>query len=325
MKPIKVFTHTDLDGVGSGLIFQSMYGKGNVDVTYCDYHKVDELVSRFFAASKQDDYAMVFITDISVNEDTAEIIDITNYAEEGKVQLLDHHDTAKWLNKYNWAIVDPQHSTMPGHKSSGTSLVIDWYDHEGGYAIPDATREFAEIVRKYDTWEWNTIYNDEFPKQMNDLLYMIGREEFVNHILRMVESNRPFINLSESTITDFWFSDGQKLLIDQKQKEIKKYIEKKDKQMITEQTFYNNKEYIMGLVFAEQHISELGNELCKLHPEIDFVAMVEMGDKKISFRTIREDIHLGEMAKELGGGGHPKAAGAQFTQDKIIDFLGGLF
>jgi nanoRNase/pAp phosphatase (c-di-AMP/oligoRNAs hydrolase) len=79
------------------------------------------------------------------------------------------------------------------------------------------------------------------------------------------------------------------------------------------------------LVFAEQNISELGNELCKMNPDIDFVIMVEMGTKKISLRTVRDDIHLGELAKEIGGGGHPKAAGAQFDEQKIIDFLGDLF
>lgn len=314
MKPVKVFTHTDLDGVGSGLIFQYMYGKDDVDITYCDYHKVDELVQKFFKKVTLDDYSKVFITDISVNEETAEIINNHAYVTLDRVVLLDHHDTAKWLNKYDWALVQSEYGAEADHgKTSGTSLVMDWYDKEDGYGISQSIREFAEVVRKYDTWEWSTIYNDDKPKQYSDLLYMIGREEFVD---------RMFGQIMRDTID---FTEVDKVLLEQKQKEIKKYIEKKDKQMIVKDAPYEGGTWKMGLVFAEQHISELGNELCKMHPEIDFIAMVEMGSKKISFRTVRDDIHLGELAKELGGGGHPKAAGAQFTEEKIINFLGELF
>lgn len=311
LKPVKVFTHTDLDGVGSGLIFQAIYGKGNVDVTYCDYGRIDELIYKFLRTYTTEDFAKVFITDISVNEETAGMINSSGFAGLNRFILLDHHDTAKWLNKYDWALVQPIHSERPFHKSSGTSLIIDWFDNEEGYDIPNAVREFAEMVRKYDTWEWNTIYNDDTPKKYNDLMYMIGRENFVETML---------FQIMAGTIE---FTEVDKVLLAQKQKEIYKYIEKKNKQIIIRENEIDNLKF--GLVFAEQYVSELGNELCKLHPEVDFVIIVDMGAKKISLRTVRDDIHLGELAKELGGGGHPKAAGAEFDEQKIFDFLGDLF
>jgi nanoRNase/pAp phosphatase (c-di-AMP/oligoRNAs hydrolase) len=69
-------------------------------------------------------------------------------------------------------------------------------------------------------------------------------------------------------------------------------------------------------VFADKHFNEIGNRLCHRHPEIDFVAMINMGKCSISYRTIRDDINLGmEIAKKFGGGGHPKAAGSGFPTE----------
>ena len=33
---------------------------------------------------------------------------------------------------------------------------------------------------------------------------------------------------------------------------------------------------VCGFVFADRFVSELGNKLCKMHPEIDFVAMIDI-------------------------------------------------
>ena len=78
-----------------------------------------------------------------------------------------------------------------------------------------------------------------------------------------------------------------------------------------------------GFVFAEKYVSELGNRLCKMHPEIDFIAMIDMGTKTVSYRTVKDDIDLGkDIAQLFGGGGHPKAAGSEFSdnvQFKVIE------
>ena len=71
----------------------------------------------------------------------------------------------------------------------------------------------------------------------------------------------------------------------------------------------------MGVVIADKYHSELGNKLCIMNKDIDFVAIINM-DTSISYRTVRDNVNVGEIAKELGGGGHPKASGSQI--DKII-------
>ena len=83
--------------------------------------------------------------------------------------------------------------------------------------------------------------------------------------------------------------------------------------------------YSVGIVFADRFISELGNQLCELHPEIDFVAIIDIANQKVSYRTIRDDINLGVFAQHYGGGGHPKAAGSQFTEDVLRNTVGKIF
>lgn len=76
-----------------------------------------------------------------------------------------------------------------------------------------------------------------------------------------------------------------------------------------------------GVVFADKYISELGNELCKLNRELDYIAIVNMSTRSVSYRTIKDDVDMDMIAKKYGGGGHPKAAGSKFDVYKLARFL----
>ena len=66
----------------------------------------------------------------------------------------------------------------------------------------------------------------------------------------------------------------------------------------------------------------MGNYLSEIHPELDYIAMVDMSNGTVSYRTVKEDIDLGgEIAHSHGGGGHKKAAGSQFDISVIRDLV----
>lgn len=77
--------------------------------------------------------------------------------------------------------------------------------------------------------------------------------------------------------------------------------------------------------FAEQHHSILGNTICQNNPDIDFVLIINPAIKKVSIRSVKEDIDTGEFAKKYyGGGGHPKASGFELDGslvETVIDLL----
>lgn len=312
---IKQFSHTDLDGVGSAIAMKVLWGNENVDAYYCNYDSINEKIKAFVEdEAKMNEYDYIFITDISVNEEVAALLQKVNESDTGPfVQLLDHHITADWLNKYSWAHVEPNLHGQPGHKSSGTSLVIDFFERQRpGFerSISYGLRNFAEQVRRYDTWEWEDIYQDVFPKELNDYLYMTGKQAFIDLMLETIPTN------SEEKTS--FFDDKARTLLDFKQTEIQKYIEAKNKQL---KKIHWDKDQQAGLIFAEQYVSELGNEICAMNPDITFVIIADIGHSRLSFRTKNKEINLSEIAKKYGGGGHPMAAGAPINPNAIQDFI----
>ncbi|MFS1518602.1 DHH family phosphoesterase [Bacillus sp. SCS-151] len=310
---VKLFTHTDLDGVGCGIVAKYAFGD-NVDIQYCDYDNVDDKINRFLdtlLSEKNYSHSNIFITDISVNDETAQKInEIHKGLYNVDIKLLDHHATAKWLNKYNWAYVnDYEISIYPGEsemKSSGTSIFYDylWNNYELNNQL---LVEFVEKVRRYDTWEWSTRFNDSHAKQLNDLLYIVGRDQFVERF-----GVNPSIN----------FTNSEKTILDVEQYKISEYINGKQGEL----KGFDILEYRAGVVFAEQYHSELGNELAKSNPEFDFIVIINIASNKVSYRGVKENVDLGEdVAKVFGGGGHPRAAGSQFDGEMVDDLIRKVF
>lgn len=317
MNKIKLFTHTDLDGIGCAILAYLAFDEENVDVVYCDYKDVDEKIKEFINELNglHNPQRKIFITDISVNEETAKYLD----KQWHDVTLLDHHATAIRLNDHSWCNV--RVCDKVGVKTSGTMMFYRYLEREGyfdkyRYRIAKNVERFAEVVRDYDTWRWKEKLGDEgfVCKQLNDLFHIYGRDKFVEWALYNI------INMGQVP----YFTEKDRALLEQKQKDIDNYIAIKDKQIIT---ICDNFGYNCGIVFAERYFSDLGNKLSELHPELDYIAMIDMGYGVVSYRTIRDDIDLGEeIAHSFGGGGHRKAAGSTFdARDMSYIVLGNIF
>ena len=72
---IKLFTHTDLDGIGCAILAYLAFRRKNVEVEYCDYSNVNDKVRDFFYNGNWDEYEQVFFTDISISNELALAID----------------------------------------------------------------------------------------------------------------------------------------------------------------------------------------------------------------------------------------------------------
>jgi len=304
---IKLFTHTDFDGIGCAIVAKIYYGEDDVDVAYCDYNNINEKVKEYLLSDKYKINNLVYITDIPVNKETAEYIDSI---EGHNIRLIDHHLTNDFLNKYYWA-----ESTfeIDGEKTCASSLfsyfLTKWTDGIN-ISIAADLEKFTELVRKYDTWLWKEVYNDITPKKWNDLLYLIGRDTFVSNTYDKIRT------------CDLRLLNNELELLKCKQKEIDDYIYQKSK-MIIEKDILG---YKAGVVFAEQYGSELGNTLAEMNPELDFIVIINAA-KAIGYRTIRKDINLGKdvASKFFNGGGHPMAAGSELPENFHNDIIDKLF
>lgn len=301
---IKLFTHTDLDGVRCAVLAKLAF-QDEVEIEYCNYDEINKKVEDYV------DYSWdqkCHITDISISNELANKI-TENMLFGEQFYLFDHHPTALQLNKYRWCKVQVENK-ITHMKTSATEMYYNWLVNEKYLKKHKRLDRFVEIVRDYDTYRWTELSDEGILcKQVNDLFYLYGREKFISWcVLKICCSN------------SFNLDDTDKLLLDIKQKEIDDYVEEKDRQLFTLPMCG----WIVGFVFAEKYFSELGNRLCKMHPEIDFVVMIDM-DGTVSYRTIREDLDLGQIAKQFGGGGHPKAAGSQFSKEILLKTVEHIF
>lgn len=308
MKNVKLFSHTDLDGYGCNILIKGLYNDYHIDKYENDnlnYDNINEKVKDFILNKEYVSFDTVFITDISVNEEVAELIDKLYKYNVINIILLDHHKTALWLNKYDWAIVSETMELENGEieKTSGTELLYNYLCNKFKINLC-SLKDFVTQVKRYDTWLWKDKYNDIIPKQLNNLFYILGSDRFSRLLL-----DCPKVD---------YFIDSNKLLLELEQDKIQRYIEGKNKNIV--QNEING--YKVGIIFAEQYISELGNKLSEMNPEYDLIAII--GSNTVSYRTTREDIDCSKFASIYGGGGHPKASGSKIDdhiKHKIIDTL----
>lgn len=303
MATIRLFSHTDLDGYGCNIVMKALVSQSTVIATNMNYEENNEIVKNYILSGEYKNYRCTFITDISVNEEVAELIDKT---KDLRLVLLDHHPTAEWLNKYDWANVCVNNCF---EKTSGTELLFNFLVSSDG-CVEDwnyfrEIHDFVKQVKRYDTWLWKEKYNDDTPKKLNDLFYILGYDKF-------------YSSLKENNFNVKFLIHDYSYLLENQQKKIDKYIEKKNKEIIG----CPIRDYNVGVVFANQYQSELGNRLSELNPQYDLIAMI--GENTISYRTPKENINCGKFAKLFEGGGHPKAAGSEINEEqknKIIDLL----
>lgn len=300
---IKLFTHTDLDGVSCEILGRIAFGE-DIDVVRCGYGNIDDKVEEFI--NSDEEFDKLFITDISVKKELANALN--NISD--KVILLDHHKTALWLNEYPFALVQVEDESIG--KMCGAYLFYEYLkkNHEE-FNDTLALKLFVKYVRMYDTWEWKEKYDNIIPKRLNDLMYMDGPNEFIDKMIYRLGNN----------LAIFDDTDLMKLQIEQTY--INSYIAQKNETLIVNDSLFP--EHIVGIVFADKYISELGNKLCELHPELDFVVLINMSTLTVSYRTVKNDLDLSDIAKGFGGGGHPKASGSRFDASIVNDMLNNIF
>ncbi|MGG5254136.1 DHH family phosphoesterase [Neobacillus sp. SM06] len=301
----KLFTDIDLDGLGCGIVAKLAFGD-KVDVSYCSYRNLNQRVEEFLE-NREFDQEELYITDLAVNEEVEK--KLAKRFQEGKhVRVIDHHVTALHFNQYKWGLVKPEYSS--GKKTCATSLFYEDLLEHKKINQNKSLEEFIDLVRQYDTWEWDEN-NNVTAKRLNDLFYILSREKLEEEILQRIASN------SES----FSLTDTENFVLDLEERKIDRYIHSKSRQIV--QAFIDP--YYIGIIHAEQYLSELGNELNKLYPHLDMIVLLNMSSKKIGFRTIHDTVDVAAFAKKYGGGGHPKASGCEMTEETFKKFVADVF
>ena len=182
-----LLTHTDLDGVGCGVVFSGARpGQGTVELV--DNGSIDARVREALEGSPA-----ILVTDHGIDAETADRVD-AYIAAGGQFTLLDHHRSSQHLAARPWATVD--------EARSATGLL---FDHLGA---PAAFAEFAGLVEDHDLWR----HADPRSARLATLVGLLGHERF---LARFIADPR------------VEFTEGEVLLLDNEDARREDYLAKK--------------------------------------------------------------------------------------------------
>lgn len=289
MKTLILSHKADIDGL-SPVIFLRLI-RENLDVQLLNANDINPKVTELIKTQAYKEYDEIFVTDLTLDEKTCEMIMNTGVSE--KFHSFDHHAMNLISNNYPFGVAISKDEN--GVNQCATSLFYQYLVklYPEVFDTP-AFRTYTELVRLSDTWDWARENNLDANK-LSDLLSILGREEYIDTYVDFLKNN-----------TEFFFLDKHKYLLEVEEKRIKRYLEETERTMF-HATLCGRP---CGIVFAEQHRSLLGNYLAEKYAYcIDFVVMINL-QQGLSFRCNKDNVNVGEIATVFGGGGHVKASGA---------------
>ena len=237
---------------------------------------------------------------------------------------------------------------------SATLLYYGWLCNEKFLTESSSLALFAYEISQYDTFEFDTHYDDDIhcknPDGYTILLNNIATN-FTDWVYRIY--NRFERRVNGRVVTDMFEFSGSDGFNKYTEKDVPFLIDKDDAMKIScliesrEKRYHTTKSkmvtiskdsivqfndvdnvninaldgYTVGMSLITGDVSYNGNRLCKEIPEMDFVMFVDVVSMAVSMRAKKDTIDLSQIATAFGGGGHPKAAGFPVDLDTLYKFI----
>lgn len=203
-------SHNDLDGVTCTIITKLLFGdKAEIrNVSNMPAAEMNAMYAEIL--EKADEYDQVFITDLSVPPKSAELMDKYNQENRPTFYICDHHKSNIENKRYDMAYIlsdDKSETDLPECGASIYRNVLDvlicesheWFsvfdpdmdfvehiDYIHGSGVGKTLDRFIELVRLWDTYQWEDIENKELgleAKLLNDLYSHTNQEYLYDMIL----------------------------------------------------------------------------------------------------------------------------------------------
>ena len=300
---ILLFSHgSDIDGMGSIIISNVFFDE--VNYKYAEIHNLDELILSEIDNNSIYDYDMVFVTDLTPKNETLDIIEKNNKLKD-KFIVIDHHQT-NYNRASSYSFVNISIRNEIG-MCSATSLFYDYLVNNKYIEDKEIVREYAELTRLEDTWEWKKN-NNNLAHNLAHLFNLLGRDKYVELMINKLKNNK-----------QFKLDPNEEILIDVKIKDIDKHIDSYLK-IMKDITINNHKGVLV--IIDYQYRNDFPEYLRDNGYDYEFAMMACFDHNSISFRSIN-NCNVREIAEEYGGGGHDRASACYLNEkiDKIYDIL----
>ena len=307
------FTHNDADALGCVLVqeFNRQYQTINIFCNAGD-NDPDNKIIEYFKNPENKVPNMLLISDIGITEETATMLENMrdslkkNQNHDMRLVLVDHHATNRLMEKHDWCFV--MEKDEHGVPMSACKFMLNYV--LSGEIAPEYVNILKIVIEKisrYDTWEWKRNPSKEMDEEwFNIMIKEFGLE---NAISEVYNSITPTDLVLSGTVVS----------------RINSYIERRAKaieKVLQKVALMEYHEYTIGMIIPDdKYFNESMEAVYLAFPIVDIVFGLEPRTRSISFRSNREDLHLGRFAKMFGGGGHPQASGAKPDISTFISFL----
>lgn len=308
---VLLFTHkSDIDGMGSVVLAKLAFQK--VDYVLCETFNLQKEFLKYYENGSIYNYDRVFVTDLWLEEPTLSKVAIDDKLK-GKFFVFDHHESALKddFNKYPFTTIRIADDIG---LCSGTSL---FYEYLVEQKLIDSNntkiKEFQELTRRYDTWEWKNKYNDEVPHKLTLLFDSVGCYGYIKLM---------FEKLNGSTDTKgFQFNELETMLINNKINQVEEKLSNYAKKVYYKEVLGLK----AGIVFIDyEYRNDLAEYFRQNNFDMDFAMLIALDYGTISYRNIKDNVNVRLIAEAMGGKGHDKAASSPISEEKRKELIKAL-
>lgn len=280
----------------------------NVDYVLCNSSNINNKFREYYINGRLYQYTKIFVTDLHLNTDTLNIID-NNLKLRHKVLVFDHNQSALKYNSYDFVNIIPNDEN---EETCATCIFYNYLTSNNMLKSTPIIDTFCELVRRHDVGIWKN-YNDPRPRELSLLLEGLDRERYIHLLYSKLKHSKSFN-----------FNKMEQCIITSQKKKIAQKVE----QYVENIMYKKINGYSAGIVFiAYEYRNEVAQYL-RDHKErycLDFVVMIAMENKSISFRNINPNVNLQPIAESIGGRSHFGAAGADISDKDIPRVLNAIF
>ena len=184
---VLLFTHkNDIDGMGNAVLAKLAFS--DVDYVLCGTFDLTKNIMKYIEDGSIYDYDFIFVTDLCLEDPV-----LSRIANDDRLKNIilnfDHHKTFMDEKYTKYDFINVCVSDSKG-LCCGTSLFYE-YLVSNGYIEGDTLviKEFVELTRQHDTWEWKNIYNNEKARELATLFDVIGCDGYINMMIKKLENN----------------------------------------------------------------------------------------------------------------------------------------
>jgi len=322
---VVIFTHNaDIDGMGCAILAKLCYGEENCDIVFTTPHTVNDDFINFFGIEKTydddeekdtyniyssdniRDYDRIFITDLSINGELFNRV-IRNNIAGSKLRIFDHHELNEKNGVSGYLNANVKISDFYG-LCSGTSLFSEYLKKKCGLNQSKILDDFVEKVRRQDTWEWKTKYNDTIADDLAQYFNAVGKTKFIKSMLDKINNNPN---------SEFFFTEEESEIIENYKKQINQICEDCIKTMSFSE--------INGIKFGIGNLpykfrNEMAEYIRNIKLPIDVFMLPNYDGGSCSFRSINPNVDVNEIAIAYGGGGHKNASSCPINPKLVGQF-----